>query len=201
MAEIVSLDEDFVQQLPLPLAQLCRRTLNAHTPHERHQAAFYLWEAALKLVGSVAVIEFAEQGDPDPELAGLLKKLARPALGHWWEFVRRLVPLLAERGDPGFVAVRDTVLGRARDDMPRTAGLDAALVQALEGHGGARSTVRLTELFDRLVQYRNIEIGHGAAGMRANAIYERMWPVLLAGVVQVLSRIDVLAGRRLLYIG
>jgi hypothetical protein len=54
------------------------------------------------------------------------------------------VPVLAGRGDPGFVAVRDLVLGRARDDMPRAAGLDAALIKVLGGHGSARSTVRLT---------------------------------------------------------
>ena len=61
----------------------------------------------------------------------MLKNLARPAVGHWWEFVRRLVPVLADSGDEGFSRVRDLVLGRARDDLPRAAGLDAALVEHL----------------------------------------------------------------------
>src|SRR5262249_2368012 len=95
----------------------------------------------------------------------------------------------------------DMVLGRARDDMARAAGLDAALVEALEGRGGARSTVRLTELFDRLVRYRNREIGHGAAGLRSVDFYDSMSRVLLAGAAQVLGRVDVLAGRRLVYVG
>jgi serine/threonine protein kinase len=201
MPDIYTLDERLVQQLPLPLAQLCRRAHNAKTPLERHQAAYYLWEASLKLLASVAVVAYADLSDHDPDLAERLKNLARPSLGHWWEFVRRLVPVLADGGDAGFAAVRELVLGRAREDMPRAAGLDAALLEALEGRGGARSTVRLTELFDRLVQYRNREIGHGAAGQRTAEFYERMSRVLLAGAAQVLGQVDVLAGRRLLYVG
>src|SRR5262249_7674718 len=118
MSDNFSLDESLIQRLPLPLAQLCRRAHNAKTPLERHQAAYYLWEAALKLLASAAVVEYAGLGDHDPELEERLKNLARPSLGHWWEFVRRLVPVLAEGGDPGFVAVRDLVLGRSRDDLP-----------------------------------------------------------------------------------
>jgi hypothetical protein len=178
----------------LPLAQLYRRAHNAKTPLERHLAAFYLWEAGLKLLGSVAVVEYARRPDPDPQLAERLQNLARPSLGHWWEFVRRLVPVLADQGDESFRQVADLVLGRTRDDCPRAAGLDAVLREALDGQSGSRATVRFTELFDRLVRYRNQEIGHGAAGQRPSAFYERM------DVSEVLSRLDVLAGRRLLYI-
>jgi hypothetical protein len=142
-------DEDLVRRLPLPLAQLYRRGHNAKTPLERHHAAFYLAEAALKLLAAVAVVEYAERPEHDPQLAERLQSLARPALGRWWEFARRLVPVLAE-GDTDFCKVRDLLRGAARDDLPRAAGLDAALREALEGKGGARRTVRLTELFDRL---------------------------------------------------
>ncbi|HEV3263631.1 MAG TPA: protein kinase [Gemmataceae bacterium] len=201
MTESLPLDEQLVQRLPLPLAQLCRRAHNVRTPLERHQAAYYLWEAALKLLASVAVVEYADLRNHDPELVERLKNLARPSLGHWWEFIRRLVPVLAERGDAGFAAVRELVLGRARDDAPRAAGLDAALIEVLEGRSGARSTVRLTELIDRLVQYRNHEMGHGAAGQRQADFYARMSRALLAGAAEVLGRLDVLAGRRLLCVG
>src|SRR6185295_17422159 len=99
----VAIDEELLRRLPLPLAQLYRRAHNAKTPHERHHAAFYLWEAALKLLGSTAIAEYAELNDHDPELVERLRSLARPSLGHWWEFVRRLTPVLAERGDRGFI--------------------------------------------------------------------------------------------------
>ena len=58
--------------------------------------------------------------------------------------------------------------------------------------------MRLTELFDRLVRYRNREIGHGAPGQRAPGFYDRMGRALLLGVAEVLGRLDVLAGRRLI---
>ena len=47
--------------------------------------------------------------------------------------------------------------------------LDAVLLDVLEGRPGARTTVRLSELFDRLVTYRNREFGHGAAGQKPAA--------------------------------
>ncbi len=139
MNAAVAFDDRFTQKLPLPLAHLYRRAHNAKTPLERHLAAYYLWEAGLKLMASVAVREYASLKDRDPELAERLKNLARPSVGHWWEFVRRLVPVLADAGVKGFPALRDVVLGRARDDMPRTAGLYASLTEALGGRGGAQA--------------------------------------------------------------
>jgi hypothetical protein len=148
----------------------------------------------------VAVVEFAELGDEDQNLAERLQNLARPSTGHWWEFVRRLVPVLADAGDERFGQVRELLLGRARDDLPRAAGLDAALSEALEGNHASRSRVRLTELWNRLVEYRNREIGHGAAGQRADEHYKRIGRTLLLGMSEVLGRLDVLAGRKLIYV-
>jgi WD40 repeat protein/serine/threonine protein kinase len=196
----VAVNANLLARLPLPLAQLYRRAHNAQTAPERHLSAFYLWEAALKLLGCTAVAVYAARPKHDPSLVERLQNLARPALGHWWEFVRLLVPALADGGDPGFRAVRDLLLGRSRDDLPRVAGLDAALLEVLEGKTAARTTVRLTELFDRLVRYRNSEIGHGAVGQRPPAFHERMGRALLAGVPELLERLDVLAGRRLVYV-
>jgi serine/threonine protein kinase len=203
MAEHISVDEALVQRLPLPLAKLVRRAQNGKTPLDRHQAAYYLWEASLKLLASVAVIEYAESPWRDPGLDEMLKNLARPMVGHWWELARRLVPALADSGDEGFVRVRDLLLGRARDDLPRVAGLDAILLGHLRQEKiGARATVQPTELFHRLVEYRNKEEGHGAFGMRPDASsYDRMARALFGGTTQLLDRLDVLAGRRLIYVG
>src|SRR5437764_91946 len=88
MAPLPAPDEDLIRRLPLPLAQLSRRALNAKTPLERHLTAYYLWECGLKLLGSAVVVDYAEFGDHDPELADRLTNLARPAVGHWWEFAR-----------------------------------------------------------------------------------------------------------------
>jgi serine/threonine-protein kinase len=197
----ISIDHELLDRLPLPLAQLCRRAQNAKTPLERHLAAFYLWEASLRLLASAAVIEYAGSNRNVDDLDERLRNLARPSLGHWWEFVRRLVPVLAEN-DAHFERVRDLVLGRQRDDMPGAAGLQAALSDVLTDRDrpSARSTVRLTELFDQLVSYRNREIGHGAAGARNREFYDRMARALLAGLVDILRKLDVLAGRRMVYV-
>ncbi len=204
MGENIHVDESLVQRLPLPLAKLVRRAQNAKTPLDRHQAAYYLWEASLKLLASVAVVEYAELGDHDPKLVAMLENLARPMVGHWWEFVRRLVPVLADSGDRGFIEVRELVLGRTRDDLPRVAGLDAAIVGHLkQAKPTARATVQLTELFHRMVEYRNKEAaGHGALGMRAHgSFYDRMARALFGGMTELLAKLDVLAGRRLIYVG
>jgi serine/threonine protein kinase len=200
MAHEHPLDETLLHRLPLPLAQLYRRAHNAKTPLERHLTAFSLFEAALKLLASVAVVAYARLGQADPELTECLHNLARPSLGHWWEFLRRLVPVLADAGDAPFGSVRELLLGRTRDDLPRAAGLDAALLEIKEGKKGARATVRLTDLFDRLVHYRAKVIAHAAPGQLKDDFNERMAGALLLGLAEVLVRLDVLAGRRLLYI-
>ena len=193
-------DNELVQRLPLPLAQLYRRAHNAKTSLERHQSSYYLWEAALKLLGCVAVIEYVELGDDDAMLAERLRNLARPAIGHWWEFVRRLVPVLGAAGDEHFDETNRILLGRTRDDVPRAAALDAALCEVLEGKRVSRTTVRLCDLWNRLVQYRNHEIGHGAAGQKDDEYYERMSRTMLLGVADMLGKLDVLAGRRMTYV-
>ncbi len=199
MSSDPGIGEDLIRRLPLPLAKLYRLAANAKSPLDRHQAAYFLWEAALKLLSAAAVVSYADRREHDPKVTERLTNLARPALGHWWEFVRLLVPALAV-DDAGFGEVREAVLGRSRGDMPWATGLDSVLREVLEGASGARSSVRLTELFDRLVRYRNHELGHGAPGLRPSAFYERVGRALMSGVPEILDRMDSLAGRSLIYV-
>ena len=141
-------DEDLVRRLPLPLAQLYRRAHNAKTPLERHNAAYYLWEAALKLLGSVAIVAYAERGTVAP---GAGRAARRTWRGRPWDtggsssgsWCRRW-PTRATRGSAG---PRPGPRSQ-RDDLPRAAGLDAALREALDGtsrrprHGPAERAVR-----------------------------------------------------------
>ncbi len=191
--------EPLARRLPLPLAQLYRRAYNAKNPLDRFLTAYYFWEAGLKLLASVAVVLYAERDEPDPALVECLQNLARPSLGHWWEILRRLTPVLAA-GDPHFAAVRDLLLGRSRDDLPRVAGLDTVLREDAAGQSTARGTVRVHEVFDRLVRFRNRELEHGAAGQRPAGSYDRLGRALLLGVPELLERLDVLAGRSLVHV-
>src|SRR6266540_3862816 len=191
-------DENLMGRLPLPIAQLYRRAHNAKSSLERHQAACYLWEASLKLLASVAIAESWHAGF-QKQAGELLKDLVRPSLGHWWKFVRGLVPLLAGSGDRPFQEVC-SLLDSSRDDLPRAAGLDALLLEVLQLGGGERSTVRLSELFDRLAGYCDGEREHGADRQRSFEFYDRLGGTLLSGVGEILLRLDFLAGRCLLYI-
>ena len=161
MFDVAQVDESLLARLPLPLNQIFRRAMNAKSPLEQHLSALYLFEVGLKLLASTAVVEYAALERIDPQLQDCLKNLARPSLGQWWEIGRRLVPVLAEAGCPGYDSVQKLLLGRSRDDMPRAAGLDAVLRERLEAGTGSRATVRLSELFDRLVTLRNKGPGHG----------------------------------------
>jgi eukaryotic-like serine/threonine-protein kinase len=201
MDDTTLFDEELVRRLPLPLAQLYRRADCAVDPLKRHLAAFDLWEASLLLLASTAIVEYAEQGDPDPQIVEKLKNLARPHLGQWWELVRLLVPALASRGDEAFKRIAELLLGRTRDDLPRAAGLDAALLETLgKSKKGSQAAVRLQDLFDHLVTYRNKVLAHAAPGQLSDELNQKMARALLAGLGQILGRIDFLAGRRLLYI-
>jgi hypothetical protein len=196
-------DDDLARRFPLPLARLYRRAHNEKKPLDRHLMALNLWEVALKMLGSTAAVVYTERGQPTPEASAALERLARPTLGDWWSLVRVLVELLADSGDAGFSAARKLILGPARNDLPRTAALDAAMREALGDAPGTRGNgnVRLFELFDqRLVNYRNRVFGHGAPAQRRAEFHDRMARALLDGAAEVLERLDVLAGRRLVYV-
>jgi hypothetical protein len=192
-------DEDLVRRLPLPLAQVYRRAHNAETSLVRHQVAYYLWEAALKLLGSVAVASYAECGTHHTHLAERLKKLARPSIGNWWEFVKDLVPVLAAAEEGTFVDLEKVLLKGKGIPLPEAARLDATLRGRTEGRGSSE-IVRLHELFGQLVTYRNKELGHGVSGAKTEKHYDRMGRQLLLALTELLDRVDVLAGRRLVYI-
>ena len=195
-----AVDEDLILTLPLPLARLARRAHNARAPLERHQHAFYLWEAALKLLASVAVVHYADRRTHDPRLAERLQTLARPSLGHWWEYVKMLVPALANAGDAGFKAVHEVLFRPLPDDVAAITDLDALLRREAREPPAPRGRPRPDQLFDRLVHYRNREIGHGAVGQRPPEYYEDLGRALLRGVPEVLRRLDLLAGGGLVYV-
>lgn len=194
-----SVDEDLLRSLPLPLAQIYLRACNAKTAVERHNAAFYLWECALKLLVSVSLAECASRKRLGPEVRERLAILDHPSLGQWWELVRLLVPIVAE-DDPAFRQIRDLVLGRGRDDMPRAAGLNAVLQEECGRGKSAGTRVQLTGLFQSMVEYRNREFGHGAAAQKSESHYRRIGSVMVGGIAEVLSRVDVLAGRRMVFV-
>src|ERR1700730_6414853 len=184
---------------PLPLAQLFLRAQNGKNPLERHHAAYFVWEAALKLLGSVAIVEYAGLEARDPNISQRLHNLARPTTAHWWEFVCALLPYLAQRR-ARFSELHELLLGRARDDLPRLAGLDWALRESLSARLEPVTTVELTALFDHLVAYRNRWVDQGAPELPFKEAHDVMGRKLLEGIAELLNRVDLLAGSQLVYV-
>lgn len=213
-------EEDLVRRLPLPLAELYREAHNAGTDERRHHLAYYLWEATLRLIGSAALVEYLWCGEEQPDIEESLANLARPSVGHWMEWVRRLVPFLADRGDPGYAALEEHLFQQPHKEAGRAAVLEAAMravfkvpKQALTTSASwgmleselraldrtpPKTTVRWGQLFDRLVEYRNRVIAH--TGQRPPDFYELMSWALLGGLGDLLAKIDPLAGRRLVFV-
>lgn len=187
-------NDDRIGQWPLPLAQLYRRARNALDPLERHQAAYYGWEAAVKLTAVSAIAEALGRGS---EVSGhdCLKPLARPSLGHWWGCCKTLLPLLGQNLADPYQPLADALVGRASQDLPAVAALDTEL------SGRNRSgRVRLFDLFERLVAERNDHIGHGAVGMKSKEFYFRRASAFLEAMAELLTHLDLLAGGRLVYV-
>ena len=193
-------DEGLVKRLPLPLGQLYRRAHNAQGSTERFWASFYLWEAALKLIGSIAIVEYLHQGRVEDEIADRLTALTRPSNGHWWEFTRMLLPRLAVSGRPEFVQAADLLLGTDRSDLPRVVGLAAVLDELLDGKRQLRQRVKVRTLFDQLIRFRNERIAHGAIGLESRTELARLGQSLLLGVAQLLESLKIIDSLRLQYL-
>jgi serine/threonine protein kinase len=123
--------------LPLPIAVLLRRARNAKSPKERHDTAYFAWEASVRL---------AVAARPPREPGGL----ARASLGRW---VAALAPpeeplagpaplaafvLFAEAGEGRRAAPRVVAPRRLLDSLP-------AYRNEVIGHGA----VRTSEFYDR----------------------------------------------------
>jgi serine/threonine protein kinase/tetratricopeptide (TPR) repeat protein len=200
MADLFAPAEELLRRLPLPLAQLYRRAHNAKTPRDSHDFAFYLWEAALKLLAASAAVSYRSDSLTDPKIAAALANLARPSLGHWCEIARRLIPVLAQWQVAGYLAVDEIIYGRPRNDLPRCAGLMAASDFALGKGGGPKANVQVGDLLDKLVEYRNKTSGHGAPAARTSEMLRGLADALMMAAGELFVRVDVLAGRRLMYV-
>src|SRR5262245_51046426 len=85
---------DYLIRLPLPLAQLYSRAHGDKSARGRHDNAYFLFEALIKLTAAPAVaayVEAIEAGGPRVEVIDqALGKLALPSLGHWVAMLREL---------------------------------------------------------------------------------------------------------------
>ncbi|HEX4147413.1 MAG TPA: protein kinase, partial [Pirellulales bacterium] len=183
----------YLVRLPLPLAQLYCRAHNAKDARGRHDNAFYLFEATIKLAAAGAVAcylqEVASGARPRvPALDRQLAQLALPSLGQWVGILRELSRHFGERVDAPTHALGHlwSQLSRRRTDLPDMLALYCAIKNGADGAAARDETCSVISLFDALVQYRNGVFGHGAA--RFDAFYEQqMGPLLFPAINELLA--------------
>ena len=204
-----SFHRDYLLRLPLPLAQLYSRAYNAKDARARHDNCYYLFEALIKLSASpliAAYIRDLREGATRVEkIDRLLLHLAFPSLGQWVAMLRQLARhygSLPDASSHPLGHVWGQLNRKQRDPSPLVA-LYRRIRNGPDGEPAADKSCSLRELFDALVQYRNLVIGHGAG--RFETFYENeMGPLLFPAVNEVLGEgvFDPLGrqGTRLVYL-
>jgi serine/threonine protein kinase/tetratricopeptide (TPR) repeat protein len=199
MEKPIIFDEELCKRLPLPLAQLYRRAHTAKSELELHHVSYYLWEASLKLMATVAVLEYANLSRESREHDEFIQKLAQPQVGHWCDLLRKLLPLAA-RSDATLHRTNELLLSDIQEELPRCAALDAVLRGAEPNAVSAASKVTLLDLFQRLADYRGTVFNTAPHTSRSASYYENIGQSLLAATSEWLPRIDLLAGQQLIFV-
>jgi serine/threonine protein kinase len=188
--------DSLLHDLPLPLAQLYRRAVNAKTALDRHHNAYYLAEAALKLAASVRISLVLRHGLPaQSPLAESLVQVCMASVGQWVGFLRETSRWL--RGQPDAALLP---LAEAHDELlrPGTIPEVAAFARRVSHSEWEEEPPLSRELastagragilgfFDLIAAYRNQVFGHG--GQRLPGFYAEVGLLLLEAVKSVLNR-------------
>ena len=184
MAEAFKLSSA-ISHLPLPLAQTLRRAINAKSPQEQHNGAYYFFESALKLGASAQCGVYLSVDCPDAAANKLLDALTRPSVGQWLQLLRELSRVLGTRKDMALLP-----LAGMHERLTNKQAMPAAqafLKFAAQSTGGQenRQQLRVLDVFDGIVAYRNQELGHGA--QRERAFYSEAAPLLVDAVLEALE--------------
>ena len=200
---------EYLLRLPLPLAQLYGRSYNAKDARARHDNAFYLFEAWIKLATSPLVASYLQEAERSGHrveaLDRSLAQLALPSLGQWVGMLRDLSRYFGERPDAGSHPLGHLwgQLNAKRQDQPQRIALYRRIKNGADGKVGGDSSCSLLQLLESLVQYRNGVFGHGAG--RFESFYEEeMGPLLFPAINELLEEgnCDLLGppGTRLVYL-
>jgi serine/threonine protein kinase/WD40 repeat protein/tetratricopeptide (TPR) repeat protein len=204
-----SFHREYLVRLPLPLAQLYRRAHNAKDARGRHDNAFYLFEALIKLAAAPAVAAYLREVQHGAQrikaIDRLLAHLALPSLGQWVAILRELARHFSARPNATEHPLGHLwdQLNRVHRDRPDLLALYRRIKNGPDGEPAGDLGCSLLQLLEALVQYRNGVFGHGAG--RFDSFYERqMGPLLIPAADEVLSEgmLDPLGprGSRLVYL-
>lgn len=200
---------EYLIQLPLPLAQLYNRAHNAKDPRSRHDHAYYLFEALVKLLAAPLVAAYLQEirqgGKRVDVLDWRLHKLALPSLGDWVDIVRELARHFGTQAEtPGHpLAHLWGQLTQVHRDTPGLVRLYQRIKQGPDGAPAGDRSCSILQVLEKLVQYRNGVFGHGA--VRFEAFYAQdMGPLLFPALNELLATAVLTpigpSGSRLIYL-
>ncbi len=174
-----------ITHYPLPLAQALRRAVNAKSPQEQHNGAYYFFESALKLSASAQLGVYFSLGCPHGPLNQLIENLTRPSVGHWLALLRECSAYLATRQDSGLLPLQGVNERLTRKQpMPAVKAFLEFAARVSDKQEG-RQSFKVLDFFDAVVSYRNQELGHGA--MRERAFYAEASPLLLEAALEAIN--------------
>jgi WD40 repeat protein/serine/threonine protein kinase len=183
---------EYLLRLPLPLAQLYARAHNAKDARGRHDNAFYLFEATIKLAATPLVAAYLhdiEHSQPrSAPLDRLLAELSLPSLGQWVGILRELARHFGARADAASHPMGQLwqQLSLVRRNKPAMLALYCRIKSGPDGQPAGDQSCSILQVFEALVQYRNSVFGHGAS--RIDAFYEQeMGPQLFPAVDELLE--------------
>lgn len=183
---------EYLVRLPLPLAQLYSRAHNAKLARSRHDNAFYLCEAMIKLAVAPATSAYLAEvhrgGESSEAIDAHLQHLMLPSLGHWAGMLRELSRHFGRRVDAATHPCGHLwdQLNTKRHEWKGVLSLYRRIKNGPDGQVSNVKSCSALELFDALVQYRNAVFGHGASRV-ASFYEEEMGPLLLPALNDLLE--------------
>ncbi|MFC1849592.1 hypothetical protein ACFL27_05225 [candidate division CSSED10-310 bacterium] len=187
--------------LPLPIAQVLRRAINAKSAVDRHHLAFFAGEAMLKLAAAARVGTYLQHCfEAGSKLAQQLESLVLPSTGHWLGFLRDVSAHFSKQPGRGMVPLAELhpVLTKAHPEWQQ---MDRFLATCVE-EGALKKEIAsearrkgVLGFFTALVAYRNQVMGHGA--QRQRSYYEQVAPLLLEAVMELFQDHSLLGGLEL----
>jgi serine/threonine protein kinase len=184
---------DYLTELPLPLAQLYRRTNDEKSDEARHNTCYFLFEALVKLIAAPAIALYLEDVGRDPsarvdQLDQQLQALACPSQGHWVGILRELARHFAKRPDAEVHPLGhlwNELEARRRDSFDGLVELYRAIKDGPDSAPSGDQSCCLRQVVEALVRYRNLVLGHGAH--RSRSFYEGKAPLFVPAVNDVLQ--------------
>jgi serine/threonine protein kinase len=188
-------DFQFLQEVPLPVAQLCARAQNETTAKRRHDTAFCALDFFLRLLASLVIAETARR---DPSRAGAMAGptvadlLVKPCWSDWLTCIQLGSRTLQASGEQGFRFLFERM--GERDERFAACRILSETLHYVAPKSRCRNLFELAQLVGT---YRNRALKHGSSKEEKS---EEIGRLILSAVTEMLAAGHAFVGRRLVYV-